>query len=145
MRLTTRILGWLCIPAAALASGMACSLVRPSDGALSVARAGEWTLLPCQGCEASRLVIDVRRTTTVSGTSGRYVVARIRNLNPHAVVLTVDFSSGVAQEGSGEGSALSQHATFSLTAAGQPGGESLVVLRLPDVTKVDVTGVERFE
>lgn len=73
------------------------------------------------------------------------MVARLTNVNPHGVVFGVAFSFDVPPAGSGEGPYPEQSTTLSLAPSGQSGGEAVLVLLLPQVTRATVSAVEHFD
>jgi len=47
--------------------------------------------MPCVTCARARIAIDLRYWVTAAGRAGSHTLARVRNLNPHAVVLVALF------------------------------------------------------
>lgn len=104
--------------------------------------AGAWRPGPCRLCEEARISVELRESLRPDGSAGSYVVARVRNLNPHAVVLAVDFT----EAGYGDGDGVRRHEPhyLHLAAAGDADAERIIVPRLRAIGAVVLSGVERF-
>jgi hypothetical protein len=82
----------------ALTALMAAGVATP--GLACMARSGDpgtppvpqvWTAAACAKCDNAGVEVHLRRSADAGGAPGSYLFARLRNLNPHPVALTVEF------------------------------------------------------
>jgi hypothetical protein len=104
---------------------------------------GEWTALRCVSCASAGVSVDVRRSTDERGRTGRHAVARVRNLTPREIALTVEVAA--AELPDSELYIPSERWKVVLGPSGEARGEVMLVLRHTAVTSASVHGVEGLE
>jgi hypothetical protein len=114
---------------AALLAGCAGHAVRP-ERALSV----DWRAVACDACDRAGLRVDVRRSAGDGGRAGRWLYARVVNLNAHPVSAVVE----LVLRGSAAQPDFVPYEQLGVTLrpAGHEGSESVVMLRGADVRGV---------
>jgi len=100
-----------------------------------------WSLLSCSTCRQDRIEMNVRRSVTDAGRRGTHLVARVRNLNRHAVVFVAHFQVDVAPDS--EGYVPGEQARLILGPASTATAEALVLLGRTDIVLVSISRLER--
>ena len=101
---------------------------------------GEWTALRCTSCASARVSVDVRRSVDERGRAGQHAVARVRNLTPREIALTVEVAA--AELPDSELYIPSERWRVVLGPSGAARGEVMLVLRHTAATSASVHGVE---
>ena len=104
-------------------------------------RPGTWSSLLCTTCERNRIAVDVQLSVSEGGRSGSHLLARVSNLNAHAVALVVDFRSDDPADA--DGYVPGDVRGFTLGPVGTPNASMIVMLRRTDIAKATVGRVER--
>ena len=101
-----------------------------------------WAAVQCDDCTTQGVRVETRRSSRLDGRAGKYVYARVSNLNPFPVVFTLDVTPHRLP--SGDPDILSRQWRVTLPAAEHP--ESSTVLSVDHFTigSARVYGVERF-
>lgn len=105
--------------------------------------AGEWTAVRCASCSSAGVSVDARRSVDERGRPGQHAVARVRNLNPRRIALTVEVAA--AELPDSELYVPSERWRVVLGPSGEPRGEAMLVLRHTAATSASVHGVEGLE
>ena len=100
----------------------------------------EWTPLSCASCAGAGVSVDVRRSVDERGQSGQHAVARVRNLTPREIALTLEVVA--AELPDSELYIPSERWRVVLGPVGEARGEVMVVLRHTAATSASVHGVE---
>jgi hypothetical protein len=104
---------------------------------------GEWTALHCVTCSSAGVSVDVRRSVDERGQPGQHAVARVRNLSPREIALTVEVAA--AELPDSELYIPSERWRLVLGPSGEARGEAMLLLRHIAATSASVHGVERLE
>ena len=102
-----------------------------------------WASVDCERCEVHNVTVEVRHSVDAKGRQGRFAFARVTNLNPHAVALTVEFTSEEPPIHDQRNPA--EQRSLTLGHAGHDSATSVLMLRSSSVRSVFVERVERYE
>ncbi len=103
----------------------------------------QWSAVTCTTCTQAGVEVSVRNSINDTGKTGRHMAARVRNLNPHAVVLVLEIVPDQPRP-MDEGLPLSERWRVMLHPAGEGQDSSTVFFHGRDVQSVAVHAVERF-
>lgn len=111
-------------------------------GGADLAKLGTaWVTVRCEGCESSRVDIEMRRSIAPNGGPGVHVFARVRNRNVYPVALVV--AVAVDRYNDEDGPIFDTY-PMSLGAAGNEDAERTVLLRSTEIRSISVHQVERY-
>ena len=102
-----------------------------------------WTTLRCVSCAGAGVSVDIRRSVHERGRAGQHAVARVRNLTPREIALTVEVAA--AELPDSELYIPSERWRVVLGPSGEARGEVMLVLRHIAATSASVHGVEGLE
>ena len=100
----------------------------------------EWTAVRCTSCESAGVRIDVRRSVDERGRTGQHAVARVQNLTPREIALTVEVAA--AELPDSELYIPSERWRVVLGPSGEARGEVMLTLRHTAATSASVHAVE---
>ena len=128
---------------AAIVAGLVASGCTLSRAPVSRATSPTWASVDCEQCEAHNVTVEVRHSVDAQGRQGRFAFARVTNLNPHGVALTVEFTSEEPPIHDQRNPA--EQRSLTLGQAGHDSAASVLMLRSSTVRSVIVERVERYE
>lgn len=102
-----------------------------------------WTAVPCDDCTTSGVRVDAKRSSRADGRAGKYVYTRVSNLNPYAIVFTLDVTPHRALA-TGDPDVVSRQWRLTLPAAEHPHSSTVVSIDHDTVASARVYAVERF-
>jgi hypothetical protein len=104
----------------------------------------EWRPLTCGACTAANIIVETRRSKTLTGDPGTITVVRVRNENAHSVVVDLALHDGEQTRDVDGLPTTHQRIQTVLHASGTPQATHEVVVRISSVRQIVVHGVERF-
>lgn len=115
----------------------------PNRASLPPEAAAAWAAVHCEKCDAHRVTVEVRHGIDKRGGQGRFAFARVTNLNPHAVALTVEFTPD--EPPIQDSFYASEQRSLTLGGAGHDSATSVLMLRSSTVRAVFLERVERYD
>ena len=97
-----------------------------------------WAAVKCVSCDRAGVVVETRRSVDANGRAGRYLVARVTNLNEFAVTFVLDLH----HDGPPSGDPDSQRRQLRLTVPA--GGDSMLTMEHAHVAAASVSALERL-
>jgi hypothetical protein len=102
-----------------------------------------WTAVPCDDCTTTGVRVEAKRSSQADGRAGKYVYTRVSNLNPYAIVFTLDVTPHRALA-SGDPDVMSRQWRVTLPAAEHPHSSTVVSVDHDTIASARVYAVERF-
>lgn len=102
----------------------------------------EWSSIQCQGCEKAGVTVETRRSINDRGEAGRYLFARISNLNTHGVTFLLELESDGPY--TGDPDFLRRQVRVTLSPTGDHSSSTLLTLDYSSVKTAHVSGLERM-
>ncbi len=100
-----------------------------------------WSPVACTTCESARVTVETRRSVTLDGKAGRYVFARVSNLNPFPVTFTLALVADFPH--TGDPDFQTRQLRVSLPAGGEVAASTTVTLDHHDIAVARVSGLEK--
>ena len=100
-----------------------------------------WAVVSCTSCKSAGVTVETRRSVTLDGKIGRYVFARVSNLNPFPVTFTLDLVADLPH--TGDPDFQTRQIRVSLPAGGPVSASTTFTLDHHDVAVARVSGLER--
>ncbi|HEY9229393.1 MAG TPA: hypothetical protein VIP11_22280 [Gemmatimonadaceae bacterium] len=101
-----------------------------------------WAPIKCESCTRAGVTVETRRSVDENGRAGRYVFARVSNLNDHPIVFDLNLRSSGPP--TGDPDFLTRGWRLTLAAAGASTAATTLTLDFSDVVTAAVSGLERF-
>jgi len=100
-----------------------------------------WSVVSCTSCRSAGVTVETRRSVTLEGKAGRYVFARVSNLNSFAVTFTLDLVADLPH--TGDPDFQTRQMRVSLPAGGQAAASTTMTLDHHDIAAARVSGLEK--
>jgi hypothetical protein len=124
-------------------ASVACASTGATQGRTPPRDPKQWSAVSCATCTQTGVEVSVRNSIDDKGKAGRHMVARVRNLNAHAVVLVLEVVPDQLLP-MDDTLPLSERWRVMLHPAGAAQDETTVLFHARDVANVTVHSVEKF-
>lgn len=100
-----------------------------------------WSAVSCTSCKSAGVTVETRRSVTLEGKAGRYVFARVSNLNPFPVTFTLELVADLPH--TGDPDFQTRQMRVSLPAGGEVAATTTMTLDHNDIAVARISGLEK--